>query len=952
MINGLKRLITAKLIDRQKTMKINEKNYPQPNKLYNLDKDTAYWPEDAEDWIYWRSEADHWAEDYAKSYKVRISPKDYLDLTTVKGADALNVGDPLGTSYLKDLDIDEFNKEKWQAIFLQAAFKDPNNPNRAQVVGHEGRHRMFALMRAGVKYVDIELICDVGYTNYDKYHPFKLDYIELIGQFNSNVSVKVYNPIPMSWKQHKSIRPNLTDANEGLDENYSLEDAPIPLDIWHSILRSEVEGLSREEEEKRLLEILPKLANHRDWLVRLISCLSYKNIEQSPTSVILKYITKSFDNPNSDFYVELDKLKENPVKDTVIENLTLNEYLDGEVYEEPYRSFQVYKSRDNCKEGIAAGEFLKRENAIKYCDEKDYFCVEEASGYDSNTKYSIIYVTENCIFKSGQDLYSCLKDNIFDSYTVWDAYAFLHKVFPDLEDTLIEELYRIVTKGPSSNSDWQWLNELTKAKIDCSNLNMKSRYKYMYPESDTFIESKSLNEYVESETFKPYTAGYIKEDGTLIIADRFEYNSHYGIAEDNPEISGKNYPEFSNTHPEEDTCIRLSLDNEPNAIQYKRLEEIIDKYLDQENYCKSEIWNKNNYIFYKVYSLVEGACGDYSWEEDVGNWTGYKIVNIIKNFYANPENNKLGLNESLLLEKTRNELISKSKKSDNYSKNNQHKGRNRWERRVHSRVANTVRDYNRIDMDAFFKTDILDFIIKVQGETNDYDVTITFEEALKEIADQIKRNNNNLEFKCVLRGLISAFNRGNVYVNCTCPDFTYRQAYWATKGQYNSGMPQPSNGKQIANPGDTKGAGCKHVNLVLANLDWMMKIASVINNYIYWARDNLENQYAKFIFPVIYEMPYDKAIQMTIDMYDENGELKPEYTDDKLHTSQDIINMSNMIGRQRGQYKKKPEKSINPRYGDVHPRKEQPKDDGQMQLDIDNNEEEEQTGPQFDFDRK
>ena len=35
------------------------------------------------------------------------------------------------------------------------------------------------------------------------------------------------------------------------------------------------------------------------------------------------------------------------------------------------------------------------------------------------------------------------------------------------------------------------------------------------------------------------------------------------------------------------------------------------------------------------------------------------------------------INESLLLEKTRNELINKSKKSDNYSKNNQHKGRNR-----------------------------------------------------------------------------------------------------------------------------------------------------------------------------------------------------------------------------------------------------------------------------------
>lgn len=283
------------------------------------------------------------------------------------------------------------------------------------------------------------------------------------------------------------------------------------------------------------------------------------------------------------------------------------------------------------------------------------------------------------------------------------------------------------------------------------------------------------------------------------------------------------------------------------------------------------------------------------------------------------------LSEALLLEKTRNELINKSKKSDNYSRKNQFNGKNRWERRVHSKVANTVKDYNKIDMDAFFRADILDFIIKVQGETNNYEVQITFEEALREIANEVKRNNTKLEFKCVLRGLISAFNRGNVYVSCSCPDFTYRQAYWATKGQYNSGTPQPSNGKMIANPGDTKGGGCKHINLCLANLDWMMKIASVINNYIYWARDNIETQYAKTIFPAIYGMSYDKAIQMTLDMYDENGEIKPEYSTDTLKSTEDVINMSNMIGRQRGQYKKKPEKSINPRFGDVHPAKKEEK---------------------------
>lgn len=182
-----------------------------------------------------------------------------------------------------------------------------------------------------------------------------------------------------------------------------------------------------------------------------------------------------------------------------------------------------------------------------------------------------------------------------------------------------------------------------------------------------------------------------------------------------------------------------------------------------------------------------------------------------------------------------------------------------------------------------------------------------------------------------------------------CPDFTYRQAYWATKGGYNSGTPQPSNGKMIANPDDTKGGGCKHINLVLGNLDWMMKIASVINNYIYWARDNLEWQYSKYIFPELYGMSYDKAIQMTIDMYNEEGELKPEYQDDRLLSDENIINMSNMIGKQRGQYKKKPEKSINPRYSDLHPKEEEPIEEPEEEEQIELNFDNENNEPELDI---
>lgn len=237
-----------------------------------------------------------------------------------------------------------------------------------------------------------------------------------------------------------------------------------------------------------------------------------------------------------------------------------------------------------------------------------------------------------------------------------------------------------------------------------------------------------------------------------------------------------------------------------------------------------------------------------------------------------------------LLEKSRQELISKSKTGASYSQKNQGKGKNRWERRKYSQIANSVRDYNRIDMDAFFKGDVLDFGIKVHGETDDYVVQITFDGVLSELRREVQANNNKLEFKCVLRALLKVFNTGDVYVSCTCPDWAYRFKYWAQRNGYNSAvpdqwtnvrpLPRSQGGATGANDQDTKGAGCKHVNLAISNLDWMMKIASVVNNYIKWCRTNMERNYADYIFPQVYGVPYNKAIQMSLfDDPNDNGLL-------------------------------------------------------------------------------
>lgn len=654
---------------RNRYKNIEEKYYPTPQKLFNIENGEATWPEDAEDWIWWKSEADKWAEDYAKSYRVKMSPKDFLRLTTagVK-VDDLKVGDYVGGIKLRDLNTDEFNQEKHQNMFLQIAFRDKNNPNKAQVIGHEGRHRMFALMKAGVNKVDVELVADVWDTNYEKYKPFNLDYIDLKGQFNKMVTVRVYNPIPMSWKQHKSMRPNLKD--EALEEK---------------IIKVGNKWQVQSEKGKNLgtYDTKPEAEN------RLKQVHYFKH---------------------------------------------LNEEVDFELPQYLYHA--TYKP------------FLK---SIK---EKGLGNTRRKMWSDSKGK-GVVYLA--------------LNDDVAYSY------AETAEWLDDVED------YD------------KYANNIIVLKIDTNKLDKRK---------------------------------FFKDENVLDDDSTIEYR---GI------------------------------------IPFDAVVEVIEESL--------------------------------------------KHVNE-------------GLKEKLLVEKRRSELISKSKSSDDYSKNNQHRGRNRWERRKYSRISTSVADYNKIDMNAFWKGDILEFGIKVQGETNNYVVTVLFENILERLRREVQYNKNKLEFKCILRALIQTFNSEDVYIHCTCPDFTYRQAYWATKGNYNSGTPQFDPGKGIANPNDSKGAGCKHVNLILANMTWMMKIASVINNYIWYCKDNMELNYANYIFPQIYDMPYDKAIQLTL------------FDSDDLQTDEATINLSNALGRRRTQFKPRGVPGGNPRFERPKVEREDP---NQLKLDLETN---------------
>ena len=134
---------------------------------------------------------------------------------------------------------------------------------------------------------------------------------------------------------------------------------------------------------------------------------------------------------------------------------------------------------------------------------------------------------------------------------------------------------------------------------------------------------ENASDYVPSDEFELYTAGYILENGSYITLD--EYHA------EEPEFRNKKLIEFSSTHFCDDVAIRIY--KQPTEAQYNSLEKVIDYFLDEYFYCKLEC-EGNGPILYKAYCLYENAVDDDDYTEQViGNWTGWDLIKIIKKYY-------------------------------------------------------------------------------------------------------------------------------------------------------------------------------------------------------------------------------------------------------------------------------------------------------------------------------
>ena len=244
-------------------------------------------------------------------------------------------------------------------------------------------------------------------------------------------------------------------------------------------------------------------------------------------------------------------------------------------------------------------------------------------------------------------------------------------------------------------------------------------------------------------------------------------------------------------------------------------------------------------------------------------------------------------------EATRTQLVAQSRNVGQYKDTS--RGRNRMERKKYTKIVNSVKAFNSIDMNKLFKQDILQVSIPVVGETDEYTVTIKIEGVVAEMQKNIKNNGNKMEFKTIIQSLTKVFNTTDVYVKCSCPDFKYRFAHWniVKNVSVDDSSQDPGPGRGIVNPNDDKGRGCKHILLTLSNGEWMMKVASVINNYCHFLSEKRPEAFLKLVFPKLYGVPADEAAENNLVADNED-----------LETGKDLIDIVNAWARDRGKFKK------------------------------------------------
>ena len=186
---------------------------------------------------------------------------------------------------------------------------------------------------------------------------------------------------------------------------------------------------------------------------------------------------------------------------------------------------------------------------------------------------------------------------------------------------------------------------------------------------------------------------------------------------------------------------------------------------------------------------------------------------------------KLKLLASPLLEVSRKNLVGKTKVGSP----------ERYNRRLRYGAMSTP----EIDGDKLLNEDMLVIYVQVGKYTD----IVAFAGVIKHFIEIVKRDPKHAVNR---RNLVRAINEQvdltDVFVNCSCPDMKYRYRYWADKYKYLYGEPE-KRPAEITNPDDSIGAMCKHLTAILSNKKWLVKAASVVNDFIQDHYDEIVDKY-------------------------------------------------------------------------------------------------------------
>lgn len=207
-------------------------------------------------------------------------------------------------------------------------------------------------------------------------------------------------------------------------------------------------------------------------------------------------------------------------------------------------------------------------------------------------------------------------------------------------------------------------------------------------------------------------------------------------------------------------------------------------------------------------------------------------------------------NIKTLIEKNRRELLQKQKREA--------------PKRVKRADAYSVSSI-KIDPNAFIN-DWCVITTQISGNGSSYTDSIAFQNILSNLIATAKNDSSHVvNSKLILKSIKESLDKEDIYIDCTCPDFKFTYAYFATKDKFKWGKLQSSNGKEIRNPNNDKGSMCKHLYALLRSNNFLNAISDKIMRILI---ANLDVIYNKFKFDLsefkINVTAYDKLLKANI----------------------------------------------------------------------------------------